>query len=165
MDENREYQKFSERLTAIRKEFEQNQIDLAERIRRYEELIKDIQTKGNEATKLGLSLKKYGLYTISQEYVSAPKEQADMVRESAPAYAGITINNTNILHEFIRSLSKRLEETLDSGWKDSSKKEEFLKEIKRTIQELVLKDYREKIRVSDFPKYLNRIVDIVIKKY
>ena len=165
IDENPAYQKFSERLTAIRKEFEQNQIDLAERIRRYEELIKDIQTKGNEATKLGLSLKEYGLYTISQEYVSAPKEQADMVRESAPAYAGITINNTNILHEFIRSLSKRLEETLDSGWKDSSKKEEFLKEIKRTIQELVLKEYREKIRVSDFPKYLNRIVDIVIKKY
>ena len=89
-----------------------------------------------------------------------------MVQESAPAYAGInTDDTTQILREFIRSLSKRLEETLDSGWKDSSKKEEFLKEIKRTIQELVLKDYREKIRVSDFPKYLNRIVDIVIKKF
>ncbi|PIV69927.1 MAG: hypothetical protein COS08_02905, partial [Euryarchaeota archaeon CG01_land_8_20_14_3_00_38_12] len=49
LDEDPAYQKFSERLGAIRREFEQNQIDLAERIRRYEELMKDIRTKGDEA--------------------------------------------------------------------------------------------------------------------
>jgi len=70
LDENPAYQKFSERLTAIRREFEQNQIDLAERIRRYEELMSDIKTKGDEAKDLGLDLKEYALYVISQEFLT-----------------------------------------------------------------------------------------------
>lgn len=164
IDENPAFQKFSERLTAIRREFEKNQIDLAERIRRYEELMQNIQAKGDEAQKLGLSLKEYGLYTISQEYITVPREQADMVQEPTPAYGNINKNDDALL-TFILTLSHRLEEILDAGWQESSKKEEFLKEVKRTIQELILKEYREKILVPDFPKYLNRLIDIITKKF
>ena len=58
-----------------------------------------------------------------------------------------------------------LEEALDEGWQDSSKRDEFLKEAKRIIQELVLKEYKDRIKVNDFHKYLNRLIDIVIKKF
>ena len=142
LEEDPAYQKFSERLAAIRNEFEQNQIDLNERIRRYEELMKDIKTKGDEAKDLGLDLKEYALYVISQEFIVGGD-----------------------LQEFIKELRIRIEENLDIGWQESSKKDEFLKEIKRTIQELVLKEYKDKIKVSDFHKYLNRLVDVVIKKF
>jgi len=144
VDTNPAYKKFSERLAAIRKEFEQHQIDLSERIKRYQELLEDIKKKGDEAKELGYSLKEYGLYVISTEFVEGDKD---------------------ILREFIQDMSRRLEDILDEGWQESSKREEFLKEVKRIVQELVLKEYRDRIKVSDFHKYLNRLVDIVIKKF
>jgi hypothetical protein len=67
--------------------------------------------------------------------------------------------------EFIKEMSSRLEDVLDDGWQDSSKREEFIKEAKRTLQELILKDYKGKIQISDFHKYLNRLIDVVIKKF
>jgi len=144
VDTNPAYKKFSERLATIRKEFEQHQIDLSERIKRYQELMTDIKKKSEEAKELGFTLKEYGLFVVSEEYLEGDK---DAVRE------------------FIQDMTKRFEDVLDEGWQDSSKREEFLKEIKRIIQELVLKEYKGRIKVSDFHKYLNRLVDIVLKKF
>ena len=64
-----------------------------------------------------------------------------------------------------KEMTKRLEDVLDEGWQESSKRDEFLKEVKRIVQELVLKEYKADIKVADFHKYLNRLVDIVIKKF
>jgi len=145
LDENPAYQKFSERLVAIRREFEQNQIDLAERIHRYEELMKDIKSKGDEAKELGLDLKEYALYVISQEFISGG-------------------NDTDI-KEFVRELRIRIEDDLDAGWQESSKRDVFVKDIKQTLQELILRDYKGRFTVQDFPKFLNRLVDIITKKF
>lgn len=144
VDTNPAYKKFSERLSAIRKEFEQNQIDLSERIKRYQTLLEDIKKKGDEAKELGYSLKEYGLFVISEEFVEGDKD---------------------VIREFIKEMTGRLEDVLDEGWQESSKRDEFLKEIKRIVQELVLREYKERIKVADFQKYLNRLVDIVIKKF
>ena len=145
LDENPAYQKFSERLIAIRREFEQNQIDLAERIRRYEELMKDIKSKGEEAKNLGLDLKEYALYVISQEFIEPGKDDA--------------------IKGFVKELRIRIEDDLDTGWQESSKRDAFIKEIKQTLQELILKDCKDQFKVNDFPKFLNRLVDIIIKKF
>ncbi len=145
LDTHPAFKKFSERLIAIRHEFEKHQIDLAERIKRYYELLNDIKTKTEEAKELGYSLDEYGLYVISEEFI----------QNSDP----------EIIKEFIKEMATRLRDVLDKGWQDSSKREEFLKESKRTLQELILKDYKDKIQVSDFHKYLNRLIDIIIKKF
>jgi Fe2+ transport system protein B len=136
---------FGERLIAIRAEFEKHQIDLAERIKRYYELLNDIKTKTEEAKELGYTLHEYGLYVISEEFLA--ESDKDTVKE------------------FIKEMAHRLEEVLDEGWQNSSKREEFIKEAKRTLQELILKDYKGKIQISDFHKYLNRLIDVVIKKF
>lgn len=145
LDTNPVFQKFSERLTAIRKEFEQHQIDLSERIKRYYVLMNDIKSKADEAKELGINLREYGLFVISQEFL--PKTEQP------------------VLLALSKDLSKRLESILDEGWQNSSKREEFLKGVKQTIQELILKEYKDKLEVTDFPKFLNRLVDIVIKKF
>jgi type I restriction enzyme R subunit len=145
LDENPAYQKFSERLSAIRREFEQNQIDLAERIRRYEELMSDIKTKGDEAKDLGLDLKEYALYVISQEFIDGGKD--------------------DVIKEFVKELRVRIEDDLDSGWQESSKRDVFIKDTKQTLQQLILRDYKGRLTVKDFPKFLNRLVDIIIKKF
>ncbi|HHX58605.1 MAG TPA: DUF3387 domain-containing protein, partial [Candidatus Moranbacteria bacterium] len=145
LDENPAYQKFSERLIAIRREFEQNQIDLAERIRRYEELVKDIKAKSEEARKLGLNLKEYAIYIISQEFVVNNEDEA--------------------LKDFAKELRVRIEGQLDTGWQESFKRDFFIKEIKQTLQKLILKDYKNKLVVKDFPKFLNRLVDVIINKF
>lgn len=145
LDDDPAYQKFSERLFAIRREFEQNQIDLAERIRRYEKLMEDIQTKGREAHDLGLDLKEYALYVISQEFVEVAQD-AEM-------------------KEFVKELRSRVEVELDDGWQESSKRDTFIKNVKRVLQELILRDYKKRLVVEDFPKFLNRLVDIIIKKF
>lgn len=144
VDTNPAYKKFSERLVAIRKEFEKHQIDLSERIKRYQQLLEDIKKKGDEAKELGYSLKEYGLFVVSEEFLEGEKDD---------------------VREFIKDMTAQIEDVLDEGWQESSKREEFLKEVKRIIQEFVLKQYRDRIKVSDFHKYLNRLVDIVVKKF
>jgi len=145
IDTHPAFKKFSERLLAIRAEFEKHQIDLAERIKRYYELLNDIKTKTEEAKALGYTLREYGLFVISEEFVGE--------------------SDKDIVKEFVKEMAARLESVLDENWQDSSKREEFLKEAKRTLQELILKDYKDKIKVSDFHKYLNRLVDVVIKRF
>jgi len=139
------FKKFSERLSAIKKEFEQNQIDLAERIKRYYALLEDVKKRGNEAQDLGMNLKEYGLYVVSEEFVADIKDPACV--------------------SFVREVVLRLNNIIDNGWQESSKREEFLKDIKRIIQGLLWKEYKEKMKVNDPHKYLNRLVDIVIKKF
>lgn len=146
IDTHPAFKKFSERLMAIRQEFEKHQIDLAERIKRYHDLLNDIKTKTDEAKELGYTLDEYGLYVISEEFIK-------------------NLTETDTLKEFIKETAARLHEVLDKGWQDSSKREEFLKEAKRTLQELILKEYKGKIEVTDFHKFLNRLVDVVIKKF
>ncbi len=145
IDTHPAFKKFSERLSDIRKEFEKHQIDLAERIKRYQDLMNDVKTKADEAKELGYSLKEYGLYVISEEFIENKDKE--------------------LIREFIKDMSDRLDKVLDQDWQNSSKREEFIKEAKRTLQEIVLKDYKNKIIVSDFHKYLNRLIDIIIKKF
>lgn len=164
MDENPAYQKFSERLGAIRREFEKNQIDLSERIRRYEELMKDIKTKGDEAKVLGLNLKEYALYVISQEYIKPKGTGESIMSEGVSMSGAITTSNSDILG-FIKKMSESIADILDTGWQESSKRDVFIKDVKQTLQEIILKDYKDKIVVNDFSKFLNRLVDIIVKKF
>jgi type I restriction enzyme, R subunit len=144
VDTNPAFKKFSERLSAIKKEFEQNQIDLSERIKRYYDLLNDIKDKNEEAKKLGLDLQEYGLYVIAQEFLEVDDE---------------------MLREFSRTVSEKLKGVLDRNWQQSSKYEEFIKEIKKTLQQLLWKEYNKLTQKTDKNKFLNRLVDIVTKKF
>jgi type I restriction enzyme R subunit len=145
VDDNPIFKKFSERLSAIRNEFEKNQIDLAERIKKYYDLLNDIKLKSEEAKELGMSLKEYGLYVVSEEYIKN--------------------DNKKEIIGFIKDMTKRLEDVLDKDWQESSKRDQFIKEIKKVLQVIILKDYKTKIEINDFNKYLNRLVDVIIKKF
>jgi type I restriction enzyme R subunit len=145
LDTNPIFKKFGERLVAIRNEFEKHQIDLAQRIKKYYELLGDIKKTNKEAGELGLNLKEYALYVISEEYIETGQEK--------------------ILKEFIQEVRERVESILDFGWQESSKRDEFLKEIKRTLQVMALKEYKDRLKINDFPKYLNRLVDVIVKKF
>ncbi|EKE19662.1 MAG: hypothetical protein ACD_8C00124G0011 [uncultured bacterium] len=147
LDLNPIFQKFSERLAAIRSEFEKSQIELAERIKKYYELLKEIKAKNSEAGELGYNLREYGVFVISQEFVTGNDEN---------------------LKEFVIDLTSKIEAVTSLygfNWQSTTRREEILKEVKKEVQKIVLSEYREKISVSDFSKYLNRIVDIVIKKF
>ena len=152
IDDNPAFKKFSERLLAIKNQFEQNQIDLAERIKKYYDLLNDIKNKNEEAKKLGYNLKEYGLYNISKEFLDNKK-------------SGDVLKDKKSIQKFIKEMAKRIDDILDEGWQESSKRDEFLKNIKKTLQELILKDYSYIVKVDDFNKYLNRLVDIIIKKF
>lgn len=145
IDDNPVFKKFSERLSAIRNEFEKNQIDLAERVKRYYNLLNDIKSKSEEAKELGMNLKEYGLYVVSGEYIEN--------------------DNQKEIIEFIKEMTTRLENVLDKDWQESSKREQFIKEIKKVLQVIILIDYKNKIKINDFNKYLNRLVDVIIKKF
>ncbi len=147
IDLNPAFQTFSERLQKIREDFEQKQMDLAERIKHYQELMKDIQDARSIAEEKGYTLSEYGLYMVSKEYLPDVSEE--------------------LMHEFIKEMAQKIKDVLDKGWKESSKYDFFIKEIKRTFQELILKDYRGKITIDigEFHGYVNRLVDMVIKYF
>jgi type I restriction enzyme R subunit len=139
------YIQFGERLNKINKEFETQQIDLAERIKRYNKLLEDIKNKADIAKEKGMSLREYGLYLIIQEFVNNEQDSDSIA--------------------LVKDLEFELSHKLDAGWQDSAKREEFLKVIKQIIQRIFLKEYKEKIHISDFAKLLNRLVDIILKRY
>jgi hypothetical protein len=62
-------------------------------------------------------------------------------------------------------MTEMIKGSLDEGWQESAKKEEFLRDIKRNLTKLILKDYGDKVKVKDFAKYLNRIIDVVQRKF
>jgi hypothetical protein len=103
IETNPVFRKFSERLIAIRTDFEQNQIDLAERIKAYFELMEDIKQVGNKAKDMGLDLKEYAIFTITEGF------SEDASKEN--------------LIEFAKVVTARLGEILDKEWQESSKKE------------------------------------------
>lgn len=138
------FQKFSERLSTIRQGFEQHQIDLSERIKKYYELLEDMQKVGEEAEKLGLDVKEFALYTLSEEFVES---------------------NQEIATQLAKNMSKNLESILDKGWQNSSKSDYFISETKKMLQELLLKEYKGKLKISDFHAYLNRLLDVIKKKF
>lgn len=140
------FRKFGERLTAIKQEFEQKQIDLAERIKKYYELLEDVKKKDKEVKDFGLSLKEYSLFGASEEFVKADKD---------------------VLKEFIKEFSEYLNGVLDFQWQESARREEIIKDIKQRLQKMILQDYKGKLEVDkkDFSKYLNRLEDLIIKKF
>lgn len=140
------FRKFGERLTAIKQEFEQKQIDLAERIKKYYELLEDVKKKDKEVKDFGLSLKEYSLFGASEEFVKADKD---------------------VLKEFIKEFADYLNSVLDFQWQESARREEIIKDIKQRLQKMILQDYKGKLEVDkkDFSKYLNRLEDLIIKKF
>ena len=139
------FKSFAERLEKIRKDFEDRQINLVERIKQYEALIKDVQAAEARAGEVGLSLREYALYGFSEEYIEEQEK--------------------GMLVKYAKELGVYLDDILEPLWQDSSRREDLLKDIKRQIQQMILSDYKERLTVKDFPKYLNRLVDVILKKW
>jgi len=108
-----------------------------------------------KGTKISPEQKSFSISILRRSSEVAPKDE----------WKSFIEGDKDKVREFVKDMTKRLENVLDGGWQESSKRDEFLKEVKRIVQELVLKEYKEDIKVSDFHKYLNRLVDIVIKKF
>lgn len=96
--------------------------------KRYFDLLNDIKSKGDEAKELGLDLREFGLFTLSQEFTKDTDQQT--------------------LLDFVHEIANRLSNILDEGWQNSSKREEFIKSAKQALQEIILKEYKGKINVS-----------------
>ena len=145
IETNPVFKKFSERLLAIRNDFEQNQIDLTQRIKVYYELMEEIKHVGDKAKDMGLDLKEYAIFTITEGF-SEDASKEDLI-------------------EFAKVLTLRLDGILDTEWQDSSKRDAFLKDVKKEVQILILKEFKERIKIKDFQKYLNELTDLIIKKF
>ena len=145
IDTNPIFKKFSERLVAIRSDFEQNQIDLAQRIKTYYKLMEEIKQVGDKAKDMGLDLKEYAIFTITEGF------SEDISKEDLVGFA--------------KTVATRLDDILDKDWQESSKRDEFLKNVKREVQILILKDFKDRIKIKDFQKYLNELTDLIIKKF
>lgn len=145
IDSDVTFLRFSQKLVTIQKEFEKHQIDLSERIKKYQELLEDIKNRGEEAKKIGLDMKEYGLFLITKEFSGASDDK-------------------NIV-SFVQDLTKSLRDVLDEGWQETAKKEEFIKSVKQQIQELILRNYIDKLTIDDFPKLMNRLVDVIVKNF
>ena len=140
-DSNPAYQKFSERLLAIQRDFNSRQISLLDRVREYRQLRKDIQEEQERVKKIGLSMKEHGLLMSLQEFVSDTDEE--------------------VLIAFVKDLYARIEQILDPGWEKSIRRDEFTRTIKQTAQGIILEEYKGILTPSDLPKFLNRLVDIM----
>ena len=141
------FKKFSERLTLIKTEFEKRQVALQETLKKLHILADDIKKVDVEAKDLGLNMEQFALYSLSREegYVKEVEKDA--------------------LKQFSIDLSKYLDDLLDEGWQDTIRREDLLKDIKRQVQQMLLQEYKESLIVNNFQKYLNRLIDIILKKF
>ncbi|MBT4071248.1 MAG: type I restriction endonuclease subunit R, partial [Candidatus Magasanikbacteria bacterium] len=146
-DTNPIFQTFSQRLFKIRDEFENHQMDLKERIKEYEKLLHKIKNASQHAEELGFDMREYGMYFTIKDIISELQEEG--------------------AQDFVRELSQKMIDLLDIEWKNSSKREFFTKEIKKVLQELIWKEYAEVLGGDRdfFAPLMNRLFDIIIKKY
>lgn len=146
IETNPSFQKFSERLRTIRDEFENNQLDLSERIKQYKQLAEDITGAHKQARDSGMELRVYGLFQIVKDFSQSTDDK--------------------IVKDYVIELDRILEDdVLDKNWQESSKRDLFVKNIKRTILDHTLKTYRRRLDISDFSKLQNRLTDAIIKSY
>ncbi|MFA6251454.1 MAG: type I restriction endonuclease subunit R [Candidatus Paceibacterota bacterium] len=141
------FKKFSERLTHIKTEFEKRQVALQETLKKLHDLADDIKKVDDEAKDLGLDMKQFALYSLSKE--------EGYIKEA----------EKGVLKQFSIDLGEYLDDLLPEGWQDTLRREDFLKDIKRQIQQMLLQEYRDNLVVRDFQKYLNRLVDVILKKF
>lgn len=141
------FKKFSERLTHIKAEFEKRQVVLQETLKKLHDLADDIKKIDLEAKDLGLDMKQFALYSLSKE--------EGYIKET----------EKGVLKQFSIDLARYLNDLLDEGWQDTVRREDFLKDIKRQVQQMLLQEYRDSLVVNDFQKYLNRLVDVILKKF
>lgn len=141
------FKKFSERLRIIKEEFEKYQATLQDTLKKLHDLADEVTEANNKAVNSGLNLKQYALYTLAIEegYLS------DIVSDS--------------VKDFVKELSEYLSDNLKTGWQDTTRREDYINDIKRQVQMILLQEYKEKIQVKEFMKYLNRLIDLVLKKY
>lgn len=147
MDVNPSFQSFSERLNQIKDEFENRQMDLSERLKEYEKMIADIKSEKEKADEIGMDMREYGLYMTIQDIVD--------------------IDDKLGLQEFVHQISATMIDLLDSGWKESTKKEFFVKEIKRILQGMIWQENKKILGgdVSKFSELMNRIFDVIVRKF
>jgi len=141
------FKKFSERLILIKAEFEKRQTTLQDTLKKLYNLAGDIKKVDDEAKDLGLSIEQFALYSLSKE--------EEYVREI----------EKDALKQFSIDLTEYLNELLDDGWQDTLRREDFLKDIKRQVQQMLLQEYKDSLIIRDFQKYLNRLIDVILKKF
>ncbi len=141
------FKKFSERLMIIKTEFEKRQTTLQETLKKLYNLAGDIKKVDLEAKDLGLNMEQFALYSLSKE--------EGYVREI----------EKDSLKQFSIDLALYLNDLLDEGWQDTARREDFLKDIKRQVQQMLLQEYKDSLMVRDFQKYLNRLIDVILKKF
>jgi type I restriction enzyme R subunit len=147
LDVNPVFQSFSERLKKIKEDFEGHQMDLSDRIKEYDKLFSDMRDANAEARKHGFDMREYGMYMTLLEQLEQHEEVG--------------------LKSFIRDISDTVQDLLDEGWRDSSKRDIFLKDIRKILQEKMWKEYKEALGgdTTGFSKVMNRLVDIIQKSY
>ena len=141
------FKKFSERLTQIKAEFEKRQTTLQETLKKLHNLADDIQKVDLEAKELGLDMEQFALYSLSKE--------EGYIKEA----------EKGVLKQFSIDLAKYLNDLLPDVWQETARREDFLKDIKRQVQQMLLQEYKDSLVVRDFQKYLNRLVDVILKKF
>ena len=146
INENPSYRTFGERLSDIKNQFEQGQIDLFEKIRQCENLRDDIKKENERVQEMGLDLKEYGLFFILKEQVPDTEE--------------------SVIIDFVKDMNNRLADILDTGWQSSILRDEFIRKIKQLLQKMILTDYKDKISVApeNVQNILNKMTDIIEDK-
>lgn len=147
LDTSPVFKTFSQRLKQIKEEFEKHQLTLQETLKQFYELRDDIKKVQNEAVDLGLNLSQFALYALAKEEGYLQDQE------------------TGALKEYVVELDRYLKDLLPYGWQDDMRREDFLKDIKRNVQMMLLQEYKDRLIIIDFSKYLNRLVDVVLKKY
>ncbi|NMG05877.1 HsdR family type I site-specific deoxyribonuclease [Brasilonema sp. UFV-L1] len=150
------YGLFSERVLEVLRQFEQGQIAAAETLKRYEQIVRDLQTAEQAHSSTSLNQKAYGVLKILEAFLPTNQTQANSTSSDSDNTNPDKLNPLEQASLAIDELYSS-DETAPSGWHF---KEQLRKELRQKVRALVFN-----LGLENWKEIPSKIDEYAIKNY
>ncbi|MGB3205786.1 MAG: HsdR family type I site-specific deoxyribonuclease [Crinalium sp.] len=159
VDENFSYyETFSERVLEVLRQFEQGQLEAAETLKRYEQIVRDMQVAEQAHEQTNLNPKAYGVLKILEAFL--PENQAeDNSNQSDSSNSDEEEQSPNLLERAAQQIDQLYssDETAPPGW---HLKEQLRKELRQKIRALVFN-----LKLKNWKDIPSKVDEYALKQY
>jgi len=151
------YGTFSERVLEVLREFEQGQLEAAETLKRYEEIVRDMQAAEQAHKQTSLNQKAYGVLKILEAFL--PENQGQGNSSQSDSSSADSDNEPNPLEKAAQAIDQLYssDKTAPPGW---HLKEQLRKELRQKIRTLVFN-----LKLENWKDIPSKVDEYALKHY
>jgi type I restriction enzyme R subunit len=151
------YGTFSERVLEVLRQFEQGQLEAAETLKQYEQIVRDMQAAEQAHKQTSLNQKAYGVLKILEAFL--PVNQGEDNNSQSDSYSGNSDVEPNPLEKAAQAIDALYsnDETAPPGW---HLKEQLRKELRQKVRALVFN-----LKLENWKDIPSKVDEYALKHY